>query len=486
MKRADAEYRELVQRAAARLAKLPGVHNIGIGGRERAGQPTGQLVLKVFLEKKRKPEDINPSEMIPAEIEGLPTDVVETGPFKLSAAQGKPPFPVQEAYKQGDFGRERPIRGGTQLGAKGGPPMPGTLGFMARVTGDPKRIMAVTCFHAIYPTGVFELNRKCGQPNPEESSTKCCDNKIGLCVAGHYDAQLDGALVRVDGGQEWLAEIHQIGFIRGPHTISAAEAATLTFEVRKRGRTLRLTGGTVQSIVGNGTMNDPNMPARPFTNGIVVKPNPSDVTTNPWFQQEGDSGAALVNDNNEVTGMLFGRNDQGWGLAEPIQDIIDKFRNDDGITLEVATAAKLGQVQTVPAAAADDRVSETGIETPPALRRLQRDLDRTDEGRTLISIWLQHSRELNHLVHHEPRVAATWRRADGPGLFRLVINLVDVPDRRVPREIRGVPAEHVLDEFLREVERYASPELRQDLRRHRPLLTNLPGRSYDDLMKQLQ
>jgi len=72
MKRADAEYRELVQRAAARLAKLPGVHNIGIGGRERAGQPTGQLVLKVFLEKKRMPEDINPSEMIPAEIEGLP------------------------------------------------------------------------------------------------------------------------------------------------------------------------------------------------------------------------------------------------------------------------------------------------------------------------------------------------------------------------------------------------------------------------------
>ena len=91
----------------------------------------------------------------------------------------------------------------------------------------------------------------------------------------------------------------------------------------------------------------------------------------------------------------------------------------------------------MPAAAADDGVSETGIEIPPALRRLQRDLDRTDEGRALISIWLQHSRELNHLVHHEPRVAATWRRADGPGLFRLVINLVDVPDRPVPREIRG-------------------------------------------------
>ena len=68
----------------------------------------------------------------------------------------------------------------------------------------------------------------------------------------------------------------------------------------------------------------------------------------------------------------------------------------------------------------------------------------------------------------------------------MVINLVDAPELPMPREIRGVPAEHVLDEFLREVEKYASPELRQDLRRHRPLLTNLPGRSYDDLMKQLQ
>jgi len=483
MKRADSEYRDLVKRAAARLGKLPGVHIVGIGGREKAGQPTGQLVLKVFLEKKRNPEEINPSELIPQEIEGLPTDVVETGPFRLSTAPGVPPFPVQDAYKQGDFGRKRPIKGGTQLGADGGPPMPGTLGFMARVTGDPKRIMAVTCFHAIYPTGVFAVNRKCGQPNPEESSTKCCDNKIGVCVTGHYEENIDAALVQVDGGQEWVAEIHQIGFIRGPHTISDAEATTLTYPVRKRGRTLRLTGGTVQSILGTGNATDPNMPPRTYNNAIVVRPNASDVSSTPWFLQEGDSGAALVNADNEVTGLLFGRNAQGWGLAEPIQDLIDRFRTADGITLEVATATKLGQVQTVPKAAADD--ADSGVEIPPALRRLQRDLDRTDDGRELISTWLQHSRELNHLVHHEPRVAATWRRADGPGLFRMVINLVDEPGRQVPREIRGTPAEHVLDEFLREVERYASPELRQDLRRHRALLTMLPGQSYDDLMNQL-
>jgi hypothetical protein len=482
MKQADTHYRDLVKRAAARLGKLPGVHIVGIGGREKGGMPTGQLVLKVYTEKKRRPEELSPSELIPDEIEGLRTDVVETGSFRLSTAPGVPQVPEQEAYKQGDFDRKRPIKGGTQLGAKGGPAMPGTLGFMARVTGDPKRIMAVTCFHAIYPTGTFELNRKCGQPNPEESSTKCCDNKIGLCVAGHYDADLDGALVQVDGGQEWVAEIHQIGFIRGPHTISSDEAATLTYLVRKRGRTLRLTGGTVQSLVGNGTITDPNMPARPFQNGIVVRPNASDVTSTPWFQQEGDSGAALVNADNEITGMLFARNAQGWGIAEPIQAIIDKFRTDDSITLEVATATKLGQVQTVPKAAAEDA---GGLEIPPALRRLQRDLDRTDDGRELINIWLQHSRELNHLVHHEPRVAATWRRADGPGLFRLVIDLVDEPDRQVPREIQGMPAEHVLDAFLREVERYASPELRHDLRRHRPLLTMLPGQSYDDLLNQL-
>jgi hypothetical protein len=488
MSRIDAEYRALARRVAERLGKILGVHNIGVGGREKAGIPTGQLVVKVFLEKKRSLADLKPSEVIPREVEGMPTDVVETGPFIMSTAQGVPPFPVQEAYKQGDFGRYRPIKGGTQLGSKGGPPMPGTLGFMARVPADPKQIMAVTVFHALYPTGVFEVNRKCGQQNPEESSTKCCDNKIGLCVAGHFDADVDAAVVRVDGGQEWVAEIHQIGFIKGKHTISDAEATTLTYQVRKRGRTLRLTGGTVQSIVGTGTMTDPSgaMPPRPYNNAIIIKPNPSDISTNPWFQQEGDSGAALVNESNEVTGTVFGRNAQGWGIAQPIEDIINKFRIDDAITIEVATATRLGQVQTVPQAAAGDGSADSDFEIPPALRRLQRDLDRTEQGRELISVWLEHSRELNYLVHHEPRVAATWRRANGPDLFRLVINLVDAPSRPVPREIRGVASDHVLDEFLGEVERYASPGLRHDLNRHRPLLATLPGQSYDDLTKQLQ
>jgi len=31
--------------------ELPGVTAVGLGGRERAGEPTGEIVLKVFVER---------------------------------------------------------------------------------------------------------------------------------------------------------------------------------------------------------------------------------------------------------------------------------------------------------------------------------------------------------------------------------------------------------------------------------------------------
>src|SRR5437588_7474487 len=82
------DYTDLVRRAVAAFRGLPGVHTVGIGGRERAGRPTGELVLKVFVSAKRSSSQLSAREIVPATFDGVPTDVVEAPAPKPAAASG--------------------------------------------------------------------------------------------------------------------------------------------------------------------------------------------------------------------------------------------------------------------------------------------------------------------------------------------------------------------------------------------------------------
>ena len=89
-------------RAAAVLLTLPNVTSVGIGGRLRAGQPVTELVLTVYVDAKVSADQLAPSERIPSEIEGLPTDVVHlptvgTTRVATPAPPGRPFDPVREA-----------------------------------------------------------------------------------------------------------------------------------------------------------------------------------------------------------------------------------------------------------------------------------------------------------------------------------------------------------------------------------------------------
>ncbi|HET7218385.1 MAG TPA: hypothetical protein VFJ02_10065 [Vicinamibacterales bacterium] len=491
MSYSEQDYQALAQRAAAQLTRLPGVQIVGVGGREKNGRPTGELVLKVFVEQKKPRAALRPEEIIPEEFEGFRTDVVHAGRFSLAQATGKRPIEPSEVMKLGDTDRYRPIRGGGQISAKDGPP-PGSLGFLARVPADPKQVMAVTCHHVLFKVVPGVVGRRVGQPEWGDSCTECCVGDFGLSSFSHYENNgIDAALVRLNPKMEWLAEIQEIGFIRGRHDLTTAEAQPGTYPLRKRGRTLRLTGGTLQTITGSGTSSDPsgNLPTRTFTGGIVVQPTPDvdDPTISVWFAQEGDSGSAIVNDANEVVGLLFMRSSAGFGVGVSIADIITTFATTNSLTIEVAAATRMGDKQVVPhAAPAHGDGVAPGFELAPNIARLRADFDRTAEGRHLVTVWLRHSSELNRLVNTQPRVAALWRRFNGPELFRNVVRAADDPAWRVPTEINGQPASVALHRFLAEAEPHASDALRRDLAAHTALLAALPGRSYDEIVRSLK
>jgi hypothetical protein len=72
--------------AETRLRTLPGVHAVGIGKKVVAGEPTGELCIAVFLVAKKPLDRLTPQEIVPPEIEGVRTDVVEMEMPRLVAA----------------------------------------------------------------------------------------------------------------------------------------------------------------------------------------------------------------------------------------------------------------------------------------------------------------------------------------------------------------------------------------------------------------
>jgi len=61
------------------LLKKKNVVGLGIGYREVGGQKTEQLSLVVMVRKKELPSQLDATDLVPSEIDGVPVDVKEVG-----------------------------------------------------------------------------------------------------------------------------------------------------------------------------------------------------------------------------------------------------------------------------------------------------------------------------------------------------------------------------------------------------------------------
>lgn len=63
------------------LLALPQVVGTAVGLRKKQGQYTDQVALVVMVERKVPLSELEPDEVVPQELEGVPVDVLETGRF---------------------------------------------------------------------------------------------------------------------------------------------------------------------------------------------------------------------------------------------------------------------------------------------------------------------------------------------------------------------------------------------------------------------
>jgi hypothetical protein len=66
-----------------RLLALPYVVGVGVGPKSTGGREAGPLVIRVYVSEKVPPERLAEGQRIPAEVEGVPTEVIETGEVRL-------------------------------------------------------------------------------------------------------------------------------------------------------------------------------------------------------------------------------------------------------------------------------------------------------------------------------------------------------------------------------------------------------------------
>lgn len=489
------ELRTIRERAAARLLQIPGVHVVAIGGRERQGRPTGEIVFKVGVDKKRPLYEVPEAHRLPSTIEGVGLDVIEVGRFQLTVAiPGVPGTSIDEEGFDTDPGKHRPIEGGRQVSGsmfEGA----GTLGFLATVDGASPRVVAVTTYHTFFPPSAQQIDIDVGQPDVGDSCRGCCRTTFGKFRSGegYYDSDVDAALVTLDPGVQWKAEIAEIGVVRGVHIFTDPnEVANLDYMVKKRGRTTRLTGGTIQGLDASGISEG----GRHFSRAILIKPNPAEALPSgsvEMFAARGDSGAAVLNDDDEIVGLLFDASSPksstdpsplGWGAATQIEDVIKKFHSGNNIDLTVATATGLDDVRTVPGATGRGQIAEATIPAK-AMHRLQIELPRTEVGRDIANAWMRHSPEVNHLLVTNRRVAILWHRARGPALLEEAIHWLDNGQSLFPSQVEGLPTGDRMSLALDAFVSHGSSELQSDIQLLLPWLIEMEGRSYQSILEEL-
>jgi hypothetical protein len=448
---------------------------------------------------------------------------IEPGPRAVTP----PPGAIKRLLKdkKPDDQRPRPLVGGVRLTSKDSD-YAGTLGCLL---WDPKNVdvgFALTAQHVIQPpdTRAVEKNKtKLGQPKGTDGSTGYGNDIIGVWADGQKVinaagtfADRDEAVVRLQPGMRWRPEIVEIAPIKGMHVLTLEEGNRHTYPVRKRGALSGLTGGVIKSYATNAaTEPDPDKQHAL----IIITPNPNPAAKpgdEVVFAVEGDSGAAIVNEANEVVALLHHvAKDTGEVHCTPIEQVLGRFAK-RGLTLEVAHpldgrppvftvpgGAKIALPPEVLAQFAADPGMRSGFRgdgdlapvgqawftdvPPPAgtFERVQEDLCSSADGRLLVAFMERHGPELTRLPYRDQRFRLAWHRGGGSMITQLLLRMLLHPEQTLPATLTGVPLMTCVDRILAEVRRCASPAALADLAEVRAAIPDLAGLSYQGILDAL-
>jgi len=286
----------------------------GIGYKVTGDQKTSTLSIVCSVTEKVEASELMERDLVPETIGGIPTDVVQTG--RIRALQ----LPTE---------RHRPAPGGVSIGHH--EITAGTLGCLVRKNGHP---LILSNNHVLANSNDARIGDPILQPGPYDGGRFPADhiadleqfvpiNIIGMpsdCSLARgianvlngiakllgsnsrlkavstrqIDNLVDAAIARPINPADVKDEILEIG------TINGSAPGELGMVIKKSGRTTRLTTGEILQI--DVTVNVQ------YGEGRIARF--SDQLMAGAMSQGGDSGSAVLDENNRLVGLLFAGSDQ--------------------------------------------------------------------------------------------------------------------------------------------------------------------------------
>jgi hypothetical protein len=312
----------------AQLHQRANVVATGVGYKITGGQKTDTLSLVCSVTKKVNASQIPAADLVPTNLDGLPTDVLETGVIRAL---------------QSPTARYRPAPGGVSIGHRS--ITAGTLGCLVKKNGQ---IVILSNNHVLANSNAAEIGDPILQPGPYDGGRFPEDHiadleqfipinitgvpsecSIATAVANFLNgiakllgssAQLqaieqqatanlvDAAIARPLNPNDVKDEILQIGAIQG-----TAEGE-LGMAVKKSGRTTGYTTGEIQQVDVTANVQYGEGKIAQFTDQLMAGP----------MSQGGDSGSAVLDDNNRLVGLLFAGSDSTT-IMNRIQNVFSEL-----------------------------------------------------------------------------------------------------------------------------------------------------------------
>jgi len=317
--------------AAKKLLKKENVVLVGLGKKTTAGVNTGRYAIVVGVTKKLPVQILSRKNVVPTKIKGVETDVIEVGEIKALNAQDASDHKI----------KYRPAPGGVSIGHKD--ITCGTLGMVVKRNGvrqilSNNHVLAhenkASIGDPVYQPGVYdggtaedEIARlsefvpiEFGSPIPPPPSD-CPIAKIVISLF-NFSARVFGrktrlravapkaivntvdcALAKPNKDKDVLTSILEIG------EPSGTTEADVGMKIKKSGRTSGLNSSEIALIDAVANVG--------YGSGTAIFEDQL-VTSTP-MAQGGDSGSAVLTEDNKVVGLLFAGSDT---VA-----IINKFSN---------------------------------------------------------------------------------------------------------------------------------------------------------------